>query len=320
MNLILNLMDTKYGVLEGVISLELYESGKVKECSTDRHNRLHTPVGILVPQYSNEGVRNKYIKTLSFYENGNLKKAALNEQCIAATDIGPMKAELITFYESGKIKRIFPLNGKITGYWTEENEYELAEPQLFHFPFGNLKKKVINILFYETGNIKSLTFWPKELTFLSTPAGKLGIRYGMGLYPDGRMKSCEPAYPVLVDTPIGKLTAFDAGALGINGDKNSLGFYEDGNIKSVVTSTDSIGLTGINGECILFEPGLRPSMLDEDGMDIIPLKIEFFENKIRINENINYIYDINEYTFSITNKTLKTTSKCGNCSVCSGCR
>ncbi len=319
MILIMNLLETKYGVLEGVSSVELYVNGKVKECSVDRHNELNTPVGILVPQYKDEGLRNKYIKSLSFYESGSLKKMALHEQSLIKTSIGALKAELITFYESGSIKRLFPLNGKITGYWTEENEYELATSQEFKFPFGNFKKKVINILFYDTGNIKSITFWPKELLTLNTPAGKSGIRYGMGIYPDGKLKSCEPAYPVTIDTPIGKISAFDINASGISGDINSLNFYEDGSIKSVITSTDSIEMESRNGEKIAFKPGLRQSMLDDNGMDILPLKIEFYEDKIRINNNGKNVYETAAYTFTVKNNTLKATNKCSDCSSCTGC-
>ncbi|MGB8453343.1 MAG: hypothetical protein WCD89_13565 [Anaerocolumna sp.] len=320
MTVIMNASETKYGFMEGLSSVEFYDKGNIKECSLIKKNELITPYGILVPQYQNEGVRNKYIKSLSLYENGNLKKIALQEQSTIETSIGPMKTELITFYESGKIKRLFPLNGKITGYWTEENEYELSIPQEFTFPFGKIKKRVIGILFYENGMIKSLTFWPKEVLMLTTPSGKLGVHYGIGMYPDGRLKSCEPAYPVLIDSPIGKLTAYDVNASGINGDKNSLNFNEDGSIKSLITSTDTIKMTKKNGETYLFEPGSRPSLLDEEGMDIIPLKVEFYENKIRINEKEENAFEIVEFNFTIKNNTLKKFNKCSDCSSCTECQ
>ncbi len=315
----INLSETKYGILEGISSVELYDNGKIKECSVNKKNVLNTPAGPLTPQYRDDGARNKYINALSFYKNGNIKKIALQKQSIVESGIGLMKAELITFYESGKIKRVFPLNGKITGYWTEDNEYELAEPQEFILPFGNFKKKIINVLFYENGNIKSITLWPKELAKLNTPADKLYIHYGLCLYPDGSLKSCEPAFPVLIDTVIGKITAFDVNASGINGDINSLNFNENGGIKSVITSTDSIEVTGKNGETRRFEPVLRPGMPDEAGMDIIPLKVEFYENRIKINENNEYVFGIRDYSFTIINKPLKIFSKCSNCSGCNGC-
>ncbi len=319
MPVVMNVSETKYGVLEGISSVELYDNGKIKECSVTKKNELITPYGRLIPQYQNEGVRNKYIKALALYENGNIKKIALQGQSVVETSIGFMKAELITFYKSGRIKRLFPLNGKITGYWTEENEYELTELQEFNFPFGKINKRIIGILFYESGSIKSLTLWPKEILMLTTPSGKFGVHYGVGIYPDGKLKSCEPAYPVLIDSVIGTLTAFDVNASGINGDKNSLNFNEDGSIKSLVTSTDSIEVIGQSTESHLFEPGLRPSILDEEGMDIIPLKVEFYENKIRINENDKNIFGIGEFDFIIKNSTLTSFNKCSDCSTCKGC-
>ena len=37
-------------------------------------------------------------------------------------------AEQVSFYESGALKRIFPLNGTLSGYWTQEDEAKLATP------------------------------------------------------------------------------------------------------------------------------------------------------------------------------------------------
>ncbi len=322
---VMNSGETKYGVIKGISGIELYNSGNIKECSLTEKNELITPYGKLIPQYQNEGVRNKYINSLSFYESGSLKKIALQEQSLIVTDAGSMKAELITFYENGKIKRLFPLNGKITGYWTEDNEYELAEPMEFSYSFGKLNKRVIGIQFYETGEMKSITFWPKELVKLITPAGTLTGHFGIALYPDGSLKSCEPAYPVLVDTAIGKLTAFDVGAIGINGDSNSLNFYENGSIKSIISSTDRIKVSGANKEILEFEPGLRPSLLDEEGLDILPLKVEFYDGKVRINtndrinENDRNVFGMQECSFSVTNNPLSIFNKCGSCSECRGC-
>jgi hypothetical protein len=319
MDVKINRWKTKYGVLEGIVSADFYEEGKIKECSVTERNELTTSYGKLIPQYENEGVRNKYINSLSFYKDGSLRKIALQGQRQIKTGIGILNAELLTFYESGRIKRIFPLNGKITGYWTEDNEYELAKTQELNFPFGKINKRLISILFYETGRIKSLTLWPKEVVIVNTPSGKIGVHYGLSLYPEGSIRSCEPAYPVLIETKVGKLTAYDMNANGISGDKNSLNFYEDGSIKSLITSTDSIEIIRKSGENLQFEPGLRPSLLDEEGMDIIPLKVEFYEDKVRINDNENSVFSLKDFTFKIINKPLKIFNKCSNCSECNGC-
>ena len=310
---------TKYGVIKGISSIDFYKNGMIKECSVEEENTLDTPLGHFIPQYGDDGVRHKFIKSLAFYDNGNIKKIALHEQNKVMSSIGEMDAELVMFYENGNIKRIFPLNGKITGYWTEDNEFELAKPTKFKLSFAEFEKKIINVQFYEEGSIKSITFWPKELLTIQMPFGKIGIRYGMGLYKDGNIKSIEPAFPIIVNTPVGKISAFDVNAIGINGDNNSLNFYEDGSIKSLLTTTDVIILSDDLGNRFSFEPGLRPSMLDEDGMDIVPLKLEFFDDKVRINENDETTYSINKYNFVVKNNTFKAVNKCGSCASCTGC-
>ena len=57
---------------------------------------------------------------------------------------------LITFYENGNIRRIFPLYGQINGYWTEENEYELAEEITLPVLGTELVCKPLCIHFYYT--------------------------------------------------------------------------------------------------------------------------------------------------------------------------
>lgn len=311
-------IESKYGILHGLSSVEVYPEGKLKECSTEEKLVLETTYGKLIPQYKNEEVRRRNMKTLAFYPTGSLKRIALEEQAVVDTGIGPIKAELIHFYENGKIKRVFPLNGKITGYWTEDNEYELATNMKFELDIGTFEKKVINILFYESGKIKSITLWPKELVSIMTSMGKMGIRYGMGLYESGRLKSLEPAYPVMVESSIGNITAFDVNANGINGDINSLNFYEDGRIQSLLTSTDIIVLTNAEGKETIFKPSLCPSLLEE-GVDILPLQIKFKDDYIWFGDKGGKWYPITEYRFTVKNNSFQIVNKCGSCASCTGC-
>jgi len=313
-----DVMETKYGTLQGISSVELYPDGGLKECVTNEKLVLETNYGKLIPQYESEGIRRRYMKTLAFYPNGILKKIVLEEQTEVETRIGTLNAELIHFYENGKIKRVFPLNGKITGYWTEDNEYELAKNIKFVFDFGIYEKKAINILFYESGNIKSITFWPKEFLSIITPIGKIGVRFGLGLYESGKVRSLEPAYPVVVETPIGKITAFDVNANGVNGDINSLNLYEDGSLCSLVTSTDVIILTDEKGEEIFFRPGVCTGGLEEE-VDVLPLHIKFQDNYICFHNEKEYRYSIKKYKITVKNNSFEAVKKCGSCKSCIGC-
>lgn len=326
---------TNYGILTGISSVDWYNNGNLKECQVDEKILLNTPVGPLIPGYQNEGVRGKYIKSLAFYESGNIKKIALQEQTVINTLAGIFTAELLTFYDKGSIKRIFPLNGKITGYWTEENEFELATPIKITLPFKEFERKIICIHLYESGEIKSITFWPKELLSIKYANAVYGIRFGLSLYPTGAIKSLEPAYPVRVHTPIGEITAFDVNAVGINGDVNSLQFYEDGKIKSLVTSTDEIRVrinrptSNTLGENtimvwdeeteICIKPGLRKSMLGYDAMEIVPVYLEFKDKEVIIRGEESYKFDIKHSIIEIINNAFILEKKCGSCDNCNGC-
>ena len=85
--------------------------------------------------------------------------------------LGAIPAELVTFYEDGQLDGVFPLNGHIGFGWTEAEELKLARPFTFSFSFGEVTAKIINVRFYPTGEVKSLTLWSGETVKLTTPAG-----------------------------------------------------------------------------------------------------------------------------------------------------
>lgn len=316
-------VNTNYGILTGISSIDWYENGNIKECQADEEIVLNTPAGKLIPGYSYEGVRNKYIKSLAFYENGNIKKIALNEQTFVDTLSGTFPAELVTFYESGNVKRVFPLNGKITGYWTEENEFELAVPIQIKLSFAEFERKIISIHFYESGMFKSITFWPKELLSFRYANVVYGVRYGISFYAAGNIRTLEPAYPMRVKTPIGEITAFDVNAIGINGDVNSLQFDEDGSVRSLVSSTDIFSVTDKTTDSenkkYIIKPGLRQSMSHEEAMDIISVYIEFKDRKVIFKSEEYYEFDISYWDIKISNNAFLPVSKCSSCAGCNGC-
>jgi len=286
---------TKYGRLKGISNIEFYTEGAIKECKLNEYSEIKTIYGNLVPQYDEAEVRRKYKRSLSFYENGNIQSISFQNQTIIDTSIGKLPAELALFYENGEVKRIFPLNGKITAYWTEQNEYKLAEEFNFKFEFGVFKKKIIGINFYESGLVKSLTLWPRDFIEVSTSCGIIETRIGFSLYPNGVIKSCEPRKQTLINTMIGEIHAFDIEAIGINGDRNSLNFYEDGTIKSMSTSLEKITINGADGQVKTHEPGLKTNKFNPLATDVIPLKIEFYEDKIKIDDNEYSLIDNDFY-------------------------
>jgi hypothetical protein len=301
-------LKTNYGTLTGVLSSVFYPNGGIAEIELEAFNEIKTPYGVLIPQYAEEDVWRKQIKPLSFHRNGNLASISLQTQQPVQTPVGVIPAEYVLFYESGAIRRIFPLNGKITGFWSEDNDYELAQELEVQVDFGTLKQKFIGIYFYEDGAVKSLTFWHTVSSPIPTPAGMIATRTGVSFHPQGQIKSVEPKHPVLVETPIGKITAFDTSVVGIHGDTNSLCFFPDGRLKSLITSSDRITITDSQGNQSVMQPGLQPSGCNIDVMEIVPLHIEFSADTVWFNHST--AYEFTQHTFTVENHPIEIPNPC----------
>lgn len=311
----MNSIKSEFAFLKDISACSTYTDGSLRDCILNESISFDTPYGPLVPQYEHAGVRRKHTYSVSFFQNGRIQRIALNDQTEVETPIGKFPAELITFYETGKIKRIFPLNGQISGYWSEDDEYGLAREFTFNLPVGTIKTKVISVCFYENGSIQSLTLWPKEIINVRTPIGDQRVRTGLCLYPNGKVKSFEPAYPIKIDTPIGTIGAFDLSASGINGDVNSLNFTEDGKIKSLITSSTKIAIKGAN----TFKTHSPTFVRDINDIELYfePLKIEFDnENVIFSGESV---YRIEDYQFKIEPYSRKQHGACSSCTSCNQC-
>lgn len=301
--------------LKDISTCSTYPDGSLKDCVLSERISLDTQYGPMVPQYEHAGVRRKHTYSVSFFQNGIIQRIALHDQTEIETPIGKFPAELITFYETGSIKRIFPLNGQITGYWSEDDEYSLAQEFTFNLPAGTIKTKVISVCFYENGSIQSLTLWPKEIINVKTPIGEQRVRIGLCLYPTGEVKSFEPASPIDINTPIGTISAFDLSASGINGDVNSLNFTKDGKIKSFATSNTKVTVKSAD-TLTTHSPAFARDINDAE-LYFEPLKIEFD------NENVIFSgeskYKIAEYQFKIEQYSRKQHGACSSCASCNQC-
>ncbi|SPF54275.1 conserved hypothetical protein [Candidatus Desulfosporosinus infrequens] len=307
---------TQYGELKAISTFNTYPDGQIKDCVLNEKVDIPTPLGLLTPQYEHAELRRKHIYSVSFFQSGKISRIALNEQTEVETPLGKLPAELITFYESGSIKRLFPLNGQISGYWGEDDEYDLAHELNFKFPFGSIRTKLIGIYFYENGTIQSLTLWPKETITVITPLGEQKVRIGLSLYPGGNIKSFEPANPIDVMTPIGLINAFDSTANGITGDKNSLNFTENGTIKSLTTLSSKTTVMNPDQTEKLYSPSL---IQDVNGEEIFlqPLKIDFFQDRVCFNGQDEY--KIGENHFKIEPYYKPIQNKCSDCASCTQC-
>lgn len=308
---------TKYGVIGPLGIHSQYMNGNLKDCVLEDKIEIMTEYGTLTPQYDFSSFRKKLVSSMSFYEDGTLRRISLNNPTKVKTPIGIREAELLTFYECGAIKRLFPLNGHLSAYWEEEDEYELAKEDSFDLPCGKITTKVISVYFYKDGGIKSLTFWPREIISVLTPIGGVQVRIGVSFYQDGRIHSLEPASPTFIKTPIGIIQAFDENANGILGDNNSLILSKDGTLCSLITSTQRIIVKNLESKAqTIYSPSQE---LEEDGEEIWfrPLKIEFEKGSVRLNDGERI--DISQHQFMIQPYHKIGFSPCSNCASCGGC-
>jgi len=313
-------VDTEYGILQGVLRHETFIDGKVSHCELADYNEIETAYGSFVPRYS--GMESHFDRmpkrrhSLGFYENGVIKSIALEAQTKLKTPYGIMAVELVTFYESGKLKRVFPRNGQLNGFWSEEDEEKLVKKYDFNFEFGKFKAKIISMLFYPTGEIKSVTLWPGERVKLWTSVGEVDVRIGFSLYKSGKLKSIEPASQIRVATPIGEIWTFDYDAIGVHADANSLKFKENGQLKALKSSANGVVITHSNGRVIILEPREVDSYIDMTETTILPLEIIFGDQKIMFNNGKNYTFDKSLHEFTVKRVAIMNIAACSGCSSC----
>ena len=298
----MNSVVTRYGTLSGVEFRSLFSNGKMDGCLVSVPNILKTPYGEIVPQYEAEDMGRRTVKPLYFFKDGSLKSVALQTQTLITTPIGPFPAELVTFHKNGNIKRVFPLDGKLSGFWTWQNEFALAESSEFDSPAGRLTAKIISIQFYESGALKSITLWPGQAVSVSTPVGIISVRKGISFYESGQIRSFEPLKKIELHTPIGRVLAYDNEPNGIHGDINSVQLALDGSIEALSTVDHAVQVSLPNDRGEIFRPGIKNNVCGDERKVSVPMKVRFGKNSVVFHENPGFSFELDKYRFEI--KTL----------------
>ena len=317
----MNMLATRYGTLTGISNSMTYPDGSVQSCILDAENRIQTPVGEIIPQYrvAELGERQKkYRSSLGFFENGQIKSASLDRSMPLQTPLGIFDAELVTFYENGAMNRLFPLNGQVDGYWSEKKEGELAKVLDFDLPVGKFSAKIINLHFYQSGDLKSLTLWPGQRITIRTPVGPMRIRTGFSLYEDGSVRSVEPSVAVDLSTPVGLVKAFDAEMLGMNADQNSIQFSSTGRLKSVKTIHTGLRVYSADQVETIIEPLETTSLIDISEMRTVPMQLDFAETTVRVIAKDTQSFDVATHTFETFDREKVIRESCSSCSGCDG--
>ncbi|MGM0509211.1 MAG: hypothetical protein ACQERZ_08660 [Fusobacteriota bacterium] len=285
-------------------NVDLYSDGMVKSGFPTKKYSFFTKYGELIPQYRNDRQRDKTGSSLEFFKTGELKKISLQNRIAIQTEIGKIPAELILFYKGGKLRKIFPLNGKLSGFWTEKEEYSLAEKVMINNGKYKFYNKLINVEFYESQKLKRIVVWPKERIDLEVNGKVIKVKNGISFFENGTVKSFEPAEDLLMDTSIGKLNVQNSVVNDGLGNKFSTELNSDGTVKKIVTTKDRIKVFS-GGELFeTIEPELIPSWCNEQFLIPDPLEIEFDNDKVKFGGKKEF--DIREYDFKVINNAIET--------------
>lgn len=316
------MVETRYGGLMGEFACTYFEDGTLKNCKLTEKNLIHTKIGDLIPKYQITESRTRDRDAVSFYENQLLKSIYLEEPTEVITPAGSISCEFITFYKSGRIHRVFPTYGKVSGTWSEEDEI-LLTPRI-EMNIGNIyiNNKLSCICFYESGSVKSISLYPGEIVRVKLQENIIDVRVGISFYENGLLKSIEPAEPVLVMTPIGKVFAYDNAPVGIHGDRNSLILDEMGNIYKVTTVQTGIEVDGKCNQAIRIQAERKRSQLDIEKYQMFAIQVIFKTDSIKIidSNQEQKVFNKGEYNFATFYNAMFRPQACSSdCSKCPGC-
>ena len=205
---------------------------------------IDTPLGKLIPFYEITDGRQKNRPSVEYYKSGALYSVYLQEQTVVKTPAGDMPAELITFYESGAVKRVFPLYGQLSSYWNVEDEIENAPEYVFAINGQNISIRPQCIYFYPSGKIRSITLWPVDTITVNTPVGTVTSKLGIEVYEDKTIRSIEPAFGTVLSTRYGDARPFMVRKHMMHAEDASMRFGKEGNLESFATLQTKVEVDG----------------------------------------------------------------------------
>lgn len=300
----------------GAVVQCLHPDGSPAEVLLEQRIELPTPAGVLVPQYEPEDPRRQRVQPVELHPGGGLKAVSLQEKAMIETPSGAMAAERVTFHPGGELRRVFPLDGKISAYWSVENETALAGPQRMETPIGVVTARIISVHFFPSGALRSVTLWPGERVTIATPQGPASVSVGFSFHESGALRSFEPDAPFEAKTPVGTVLAFETDPEGgMAADLNSLQFDEGGNVTALTTATDKVVVTcnavaeagpdawpaccpdcarwaAATGKSVrqpgrlALGPGFRESLCGTTPTDLVPLRMGFTDDAVSLDGHV----------------------------------
>lgn len=309
-----------FGILSGVSTINTSKQGLLESVVLTEKNIIVTHVGELYPAYS-QTPRRKHKPSIEFFPNGLTKAVALEEQQEVQTPIGELPAELVTFYDSGELHRVFPTDGQISGFWTEDEERDWNFPLSFDLGFTAFTARINSICFYQSGAIQSITLYPGEIITLQIKIGTFSVKDGFSLYETEALRSFEPAKPTTIPTPIGSIIAHNPLSQGVCADFGSVILSESGSVLQIKTDANRILVQPKDAPLQWHTPVSIPHPCSDDAPYYQPLTLSFTPETITITDTATHTYSLTDCHFSVTpfsdGSVGCSPADCANCSLCS---
>ena len=197
---------------------------------TDPLETINTRYGNLLPCSGASDYRKKHRCAVCLYDSRALKSVYLEEPQVLSFPAGDFQTELITFYEDGNAKRIFPLYGQISAYWSIEEEVETAPYYDFEIKGETIHVRPQCLYFYPSEKLRAVTIWPCDEIEVPTPVGSIRTKLGFELYESGALRSIEPVYGTVLSTPQGDIRPFRFRPVMMHAENATLKFTEQGEI------------------------------------------------------------------------------------------
>ena len=262
--------------------------------------RIKTAYGDLIPCYDSSDVRKRYREALERYPSGALRSIYLQDRAVIWTQVGKIHAELLTFYECGTIKRVFPTYGKISAYHTEEDEYDEADQDRLVIGNSAVAAKMQCVYFDRSGYVKSITIFNKDRMNFATKYGMITTDLGAEFNEDGGLVSIESVFATELYTDFGTLHPFNPHRDPMHAEKGSLGFDDNGDLRCFCTVRDRIVITEDTGTVKEYVP-----QIEEDPYTGFPLwvavKVILDEETIRVSldKKTEEVWDRSRYRLII---------------------
>ena len=174
--------------------------------------------------------RKKYRMAVDHYAPAQLRSVYLRRAAGLGLPGRRLSDRTITFYEDGSVKRVFPLYGQISAYWSIEEEVETAPYYDFEINGETIHVRPQCIFFYPSGKIRAVTIWPCDEISVMTPAGPVRTKLGFELYESGALRSIEPVYGTVLSTPEGDIRPYRYRPIMMHAENATLKFDEEGKI------------------------------------------------------------------------------------------